>query len=339
MKSIVIYRLGSMGDTIVALPCFNKINQTFPSYKKYLITNFAISKKAISIEELLCPAGLIDEIIEYPIGLRSIMGFFKLRRTLKATGSNTLIYLKATQNRFSCLRDIVFFRLCGFSKIIGAPLTGSLQSGKLDSEIGLVEFESERLARSIKSLGPIDLDSQVSWSLHLTDREYRHANKMLQHISGDKYFVINMGGKDPRKDWGLKNWKCLISELYEFASSHALIVIGSNDEVDISGELLKEWPNGGINLCGVLAPRETACILAGASFFIGHDSGPLHLAASVQVPCVGIYGDLNKPNQWHPYGTFHKVIHSMTGIGAITVSEVVSAVCLIANSSLVIRNK
>ena len=41
-----------------------------------------------------------------------------------------------------------------------------------------------------------------------------------------------------------------------------------------------------VNLCGRLTPRETAAVLEHAEVFLGPDSGPMHLAASVGVPCV-----------------------------------------------------
>jgi ADP-heptose:LPS heptosyltransferase len=85
---------------------------------------------------------------------------------------------------------------------------------------------------------------------------------------------------------------------------------------------LRLWPFGTVNLCGVLSPRECAGVLAKALFFIGHDSGPLHLAATMQTPSVGLFGDYNRPRKWHPYGAKHRILHDMGGVGAITVPQV-----------------
>jgi len=41
-----------------------------------------------------------------------------------------------------------------------------------------------------------------------------------------------------------------------------------------------------VNLCGRLSPRETAAVIERARVFLGPDSGPMHLAASVRVPSV-----------------------------------------------------
>jgi heptosyltransferase III len=85
-----------------------------------------------------------------------------------------------------------------------------------------------------------------------------------------------------------------------------------------------------MNLCGRLTPRESAAAMRNALFFVGHDSGPLHLAAVAGVPCVGIFGNYNKPKWWHPMGHQHRIIHNMRGVRDIAPVEVYAAVCSIA---------
>ncbi len=70
--------------------------------------------------------------------------------------------------------------------------------------------------------------------------------------------------------------------------------------------------NGGgpvVNLCGKLTPRESAAAFARARVFVGHDSGPMHLAAAVQTPCVAIFAARNKPRVWFPNGSQHRVVY------------------------------
>ena len=47
---------------------------------------------------------------------------------------------------------------------------------------------------------------------------------------------------------------------------------------------------GAINLSGKTSLRESGAILAGASLFVGNDSGPAHLAAAVGTPLVVLSG-------------------------------------------------
>ena len=78
-QTIVIYRLGSLGDTIVALPCFTAVTRLFPNARKVLLTNKPISTKAAPIESILgAGTGFFDTSIAYPVGTRSPGALFAL---------------------------------------------------------------------------------------------------------------------------------------------------------------------------------------------------------------------------------------------------------------------
>jgi len=74
----VIYRLGSLGDTVVALPCFHKVAQTWPNAERIVLTNFPVSSKAAPLEVILREGGLIQAAIAYPVGTRSINELWRL---------------------------------------------------------------------------------------------------------------------------------------------------------------------------------------------------------------------------------------------------------------------
>jgi lipopolysaccharide heptosyltransferase III len=74
-----------------------------------------------------------------------------------------------------------------------------------------------------------------------------------------------------------------------------------------------------------------------AQLFLGHDSGPMHLAASVGLPCVALFGNYNLPKKWHPVGKQHRIIHHMEGINSIRPEEVLSVVCEVFSRTLEAR--
>ena len=107
-------------------------------------------------------------------------------------------------------------------------------------------------------------------------------------------------------------------------------MLGSDSDEAPSQRLIAAWPGGSINLCGLLSPRESAAVLTRARFFVGHDSGPLHLAAAVNTPSVGLFGSNNPPRVWHPYGEAHLPIHDTRGVDHISVAQVHDTVLKIA---------
>ncbi len=326
VENIIIYRLGSLGDTIVALPCFHKIAQSFPTATRILLTNFPVATKAAPTLAILGGSGLVHGAIAYPIGTRSPLKLWRLAREIRALKAITLIYLTPARGHGAAIRDFLYFRLCGIRRIIGLPVTPDLQNNRIDRASGYVERECERLARTLSVLGPIDLAARGAWDLLLTEAEKSTGRKTVEAFGHSAFIAINMGGKYAVNDWGAERWIELLSRLASIYSSYGLLCVGAAEESVRAEAVTQNWPNCVVNTCGRLAPRESAAALQAASLFIGHDSGPLHLATASNVACVGLFSGLNRPKKWHPYGKVHRVIHRMEGISAISVDEVVAAV-------------
>lgn len=323
----VIYRLGSLGDTLVALPCFHAIERATPGHRRVVLTNFPVSAKAAPLQGVLGDSGLVHEALAYPVGTRSLRELWALRKRLKALGSDTLYYLAAPRGLAAVRRDLLFFRLCGFKHIIGAPDTPDLQTWRPVGPQGWLEPECERLARSLSATGRIpalDLQDRGLWDLRLSHSEQAGADRVTAPLHGSDKVVINMGGKVAPKDWGEANWSVLLTALGRAHPGLGLLVVGAQEDSERAQRVTRGWPGPVVDACGRLSPRESAAAMSGAVLFMGHDSGPMHLAAAVGVPCVGLFGGYNEPVVWHPHGRQHRVIHRMSGVLDITVDEVLS---------------
>ncbi|RYF65753.1 MAG: glycosyltransferase family 9 protein, partial [Cytophagaceae bacterium] len=114
------------------------------------------------------------------------------------------------------------------------------------------------------------------------------------------------------KDWGETNWLQLIERLGKILTGWQLVLIGAPEESDFADLCLLAWLGEGVNLCGKCSPRVSAAVLKKAKLFVGHDSGPMHLAACVETPCVAIFSGRNLPMQWYPYGNSNTIIYHPT---------------------------
>ena len=333
-QRIVIYRLGSLGDTVVALPCFHKVAQVWPDAERIVLTNFPVSSKAAPLEVILREGGLIQAAVAYPVGTRSIGELWVLARHLRSLKADVLVYLTPARGLLNAYRDWLFFRFCGFKKIVGTPLTPDLQACRIsragDGASPIEERECERLARCLHELGPLDLADPEMWNLRLSERELAMGDSVLAQLRGTPYFAINMGGKAQEKDWGLDNWTLLLRRLSDQYPDTGLLIVGAAEDSQRTQAVAGSWSGRVIDACGSLSPRESAAAMRQAAAFIGHDSGPLHLAAAAGVPCVGLFGNFNQPRRWHPPGRQHRIIHRISGLQNITVAEVLGAVQEIA---------
>src|SRR5580658_1198991 len=123
-ENILIYRLGSLGDTVIALPCFHLIRSAYPGSKITILTNAPVSGKAAPAMAILDNSGLCDEAIAYPVGTRDAQELGKIRQTIRQIQPELFIHLAAGRGLLKSLRDYIFFKTCGVKKIIGTPFHG-----------------------------------------------------------------------------------------------------------------------------------------------------------------------------------------------------------------------
>lgn len=319
--------MGSLGDTVVALPCFNYIRSRYPNAEIYVLTNHPVSLKAAPLLSVLGEDNqIVDGVISYPVGLRSINKLLGLRDALKLYNPDAFIYLMPKRSFIAAWRDWLFFKSCGIRNIIGFPYKHSCRINLYDSSTNSFEYEASRLKRCLLNFGDINLDSHDSWDLHLSQDEVVVGNSFVKPFSGNPFISINMGGKDPLKDWGGDNWIALIHKLNTEFPGYGLFAVGASVDFERAQMILDKWSGISLNSCGKLSPRQSASAMRESTLFIGHDSGPLHLATAVGVPSVGLFGGLNKPKTWHPYGKNVSVIHKANGMSLIGVDEVFSLV-------------
>lgn len=312
VRRVLIYRLGSLGDTVIALPSLRLVARAFPNAERRLLTNFPVNVKAPPAEAILRHTGLVDGYFRYAVGTRSVKELLSLWWRLRRWRPEVLVYLGPARGVEAAKRDARFFRLCGIARQIGVPLTESMQQNLVEAD-GLLEPEGSRLARNIGELGNTRLEDAANWELGLTAEEKARAAELLAEIGDRPLIAVSVGTKVQSKDWGRENWRELLRRLGELYPGYALALSGAPEESAASEFAAEGWrsANDGpvVHLCGRLTPRESAAAFAMARIFVGHDSGPMHLAAAVQTPCVAIFAARNLPRVWFPYGRRHRVVY------------------------------
>ncbi len=313
IKRVLLYRLGSLGDTLVALPALHLVARAFPHAERRLLTNFPVNAKAPPAAAILEHTSLIQGFFRYTVGTRSARELLALWWTLLRWRPQLLIYLGAARGVESAKRDALFFRLCGISTQIGVPLSESMQNNLPDPSDGTLEPEAGRLVRNLAELGSADLDDPAAWDLHLSEAEHARALEVLAPAGDRPLLSASIGTKVQAKDWGRDNWRALLTRLAELYPGHALALAGAPEEAEASNFASAQWQQIAgapvLNLCGKLTPRESAAVFARARIFLGHDSGPMHLAAAVQTSCVAIFAARNIPRVWFPFGRRHRVLY------------------------------
>lgn len=312
VRRVLVFRLGSLGDTLVALPSFHLIAKAFPNAERRLLTNVPVVSRAPAAEAVLGASGLIHGYESYPVATRSPLRLFKLLCRLWMFRPDVAIYLKAETGKERSLRDRRFLKVTGARRIVGIAAEGETRALRLAD--GCWEAEVNRLLRSLAELGRIDAGKPSAWDLGLTQAELLRADGVRQPLAGQAFFAASIGTKVQAKDWGVANWTALLEQVAKRHPGHGLLLAGAPEERQSSDAVASAWTSvrgAGpvVNVCGELSPRESAAAFQGARAFLGHDSGPMHLAAAVSVPVVAIFAARNRPRTWFPFGAPSRVLY------------------------------
>jgi len=308
IRKILIYRLGSLGDTVVALPCFHLIARCYPEAERVLLTNFPVHAKAAASAAVLGDSGLIHGTMRYTVGTRRIGELLRLAGEIRRFRPDILVYLMPIRPWSNVLRDRTFFRMAGVRRIVGLPGKQEL-THRFDTATGLYEPEALRLARAIAALGEAHPEEMANWDLRLTGAERQAGDATLGAIGERLMIACGPGTKMQAKDWGQENWRELLGRLQVKYPKHGLVLVGAKEDAEVSEYSAQTWTGAKVNLCGQLTPRETAAVLEGAEVFLGPDSGPMHLAASVGVRCVIAFSARALPGVWYPAGRQHQIVY------------------------------
>ncbi len=321
-SKVLIYRLGSIGDTLVALPAFRFIAKHFKGAERRLLTSHPNSEKVAPADTILGPIDLVHGYFKYPLKTRNPQTLYRLTCDIRRWGPQAAVYLVQPRSRLSVLRDALFLKSCGISELIGMPWFQDQRQCRILDAQGFRESEAARLLRCLRDLGNGAPKDPSGWNLDLTEAERQKAEEVINQWPAKNAFICaSIGAKAWIKDWGRDNWALLLRIWSARHPKVGLVMVGSLDEYDLSQGLAEAWSGQTINLCGKLAPRETAAVMKKAVLFVGHDSGPMHLAASVGKPCVAIFSSRNYPGEWYPFGTHHRILYHQTSCSGCRLTQ------------------
>ena len=311
VRKVLIHRLGSLGDTVVALPCFHLIARAFPNAERRLLTNFPVHAKAPASAAVLGSSGSVHGYMRYTVGTRNPVELLRLAGEIRNFAPDVVVYLMPMRPWKAVKRDLLFFRMAGVKRVIGAAGQQEMKL-RFDAATGLFEREAERLSRLMAELGDAEPEVLANWNLMLSDAERQAAREASSPLNGHPLIVCGPGTKMPSKDWGRENWRHLLGRVDANFPGHGLALVGAMEEFDIAEHAALRWTGPKVNLCGRLSPRQTAALLAQARIFLGPDSGPMHLAACMGVSCVIPFAGTGLPGVWFPQGSQHQIVYHRT---------------------------
>lgn len=314
VRRVLVYRLGSLGDTVVALPSLHLIARIFAKAERALLTNVPINATAPAAAAVLGDSKLIQRYFHYPVSTRSLFLLGRLVLTLRRYRPDVLVYLAAPRGENALQRDIQFFRMCGIRHMYGLPVGELAVNLPIASSgtVRLFESEAHRLARTLRNLGDARVEDPSSWDLQLTREELAYGEETAAIFAGTPYIVCAPGCKAQANDWEDTNWSAFFTQLSSRLPQLGLLLMGAPSDFERNHVLSRYWKGRAVNIAGNTSPRQAAAVFVHASMYIGPDSGPMHIAAAIGTPCVSIFSARNQPGVWFPHGQQHNTLYHRT---------------------------
>lgn len=145
--------------------------------------------------------------------------------------------------------------------------------------------------------------------LWLSDADRHFASTWLGEHFGQSAGVIVVhpsGGHSMLKQWPLKKFRALLNQLKR-ETRCSFLIIGGQDEGWIAREFADEVSERVTVAVGQFTLRQLSAVIERAELFVGGDSGPMHLAAAVGSPVIGIFGPTSEV-RFRPWGPNSHVV-------------------------------
>jgi ADP-heptose:LPS heptosyltransferase len=316
-KRILVFRIGQLGDTIVSLPAMRVVRKTFPKAHIALLCDRHPGKSYVIASDLLRGSGIFDDFLSYPVleGSDLIRSgrMAALAASIRARGFDTLVYLAPTGRKpEQVTRDYRFFKMAGIRNFIGMRGFQALQAQETGVPLRESPRESEllllRLAASGLEIAPED---QRSMELGLGADDEKRVGSWLSDLPNDggrAWIAVGPGSKMPAKRWPLRRFESVIGNLISEFDIWPVVFGGPEDKV-IGDWLLEKWGRG-CNAAGALNIRSSLSAMKRCRLFIGNDTGTMHMAAAVGLPCVAIFSSRERPGLWYPEGEGHRIFRT-----------------------------
>lgn len=118
----------------------------------------------------------------------------------------------------------------------------------------------------------------------------------------ERFCIISPSAGKAANRWSAQRYGELAAEL-----PLPSVVIASPADTAIAETVTSFSSNKAINLAGKTSLMELVALIAQAEFFICNDTGPMHIAAALNIPVFAIFGPAN-PIRTGPYGSHHTII-------------------------------
>ncbi len=306
IKNILVMKPhGGLGDLLLSTPVIQSLRDTCPQ-----------SRITAMVREIFVPVveghTALDHVIGIPEEYARGFSGFPAQLALVREGKYDLAVVLWTSAREAYLLALagIPFRVGQGSRLLYSFLfthkvVPRSEAGDEDSH------QVENLLDYVRVLGITPRNPRLEF--HIPDEARESANKILEEIGigRDDAFIgfnVTKGLPVTPDQWPVEKFASFAHSLHrEFGLP--VVFTGIPREKEIVDKVLKHLEGPFYSVAGGTSIKEAGALIARSRLFVSPDSGPMHIAAAVGTPVVGIFGLLGDfPRRWAPYGCPHRIV-------------------------------
>jgi len=314
IRRILLVKPSSLGDVIHAFPLVSALTRTYPEARIDWLVNTEFSS-------LVGRHPGVSKVIAFPRSLWRKKGFLKamseMRRNL-GSGDYDLIL-----DAQGLMRSALLSRLAKGSRIIGFtdaregasflydervdPFGGVFKEPDGSSRVVHAVLKNLSLWKHLSGVEPVF--GSHPFEISYNGEDNRHLSELFQSIglSPDLPFVaIHPGAKREIKRWPSLYFSELL-DLVQHQLGLNVLLLGSAGESSLLSEIATRSGLGVYISAGDVPLDLMPLCLSRASFFVGNDSGPLHMAVMMGTPTYSFFGssDIRRTGPFSPGDPVH----------------------------------
>jgi heptosyltransferase-2 len=298
---ILVKATNWLGDVVMGMPALRALRRAAPdSHLAVLIRD--------EIAGLLGATRWIDEVIPYrhPTGIDRVRGVPRIVRTIRAGRFDWAIVLP---NR---PEPALWMFLARVPNRVGYALhrRGPLLTHKArPSEAVRLSHQVHwylDLLRQTLGVESAPADGGLEIDPSAVDRMRGWLEAARRRPDAPVAALAPVATYGPAKEWPADRYAELIDRLG--AEGWECVIVGAPAERARCEQLLARSRGGGMLAAGETSSAELAALLSLCQAFVGNDSGPMHLAATLGLPTLGLFGS-TAPEATAPVGPRAQVLY------------------------------
>ena len=314
---IAIIKLSSLGDVVHALPVARALRRALPSAHLTWVVEareYAILRDHPDLDAVVpVDTRLWRRLIWRPAGAREVLGKVgRLRERIRRASFDVAIDLQG------------LLKSGLLTAYTGAPLRIGFSAGRCRERWNAL-FTNRRVtppdsARHVVEqylalLAPLGIEpGPAEFHVPVPAAAERRIEELLVKEGvkpGDRLVAINPGAGHPRKRWSVARLG-LLAERRAIEAGARLLLLWGPDEAHMAREISLALPGHSALLAPPTDLGELTALLKRCRLMIANDTGPLHLAAALGTPSLGLYGP-TRAERNGPYGARCRGLQSPDG--------------------------